>query len=234
MQGLRLIVTRPEEDAIGLADKLAVLGHECAIVPLIRIVPRRETNLPDMAWQAVCTTSANALRCRDYSAAIKALPLLTVGPQSLTEARRCGFSRASAHGGDVHGLCKYIAKHYSPDSGPMLYLSGAETSADLASALRALGFSVHREIVYDAQAQVPDDFVLHLEQADGVLLYSPRTAIHWLSAIQSTDLVERAATLTHFCLSANVAAKLPREFKRKVAATPNENGMLGLLDMRTD
>jgi uroporphyrinogen-III synthase len=234
MQGLRLIVTRPEEDATGLAEKLASLGHDGIAVPLIRIVATSLEDFPDLPWQALCATSANALRCRSYDDALKALPLLTVGPQSLAEARHRGFTRASAHGGDVQGLSQYITQHLKPDGGPILYLSGAETSADLAGKLRHHGFNVHRAIVYDAQPQVPEDFASHLESADGVLLYSPRTAMHWLAAVDAVEGRARASEVMHYCLSANVAAKLPHTFRRSIAARPDENGMLALLDATSD
>lgn len=37
---MQLILTRPAKDAAPLADKLATLGHETILVPLLDIVPR--------------------------------------------------------------------------------------------------------------------------------------------------------------------------------------------------
>jgi uroporphyrinogen-III synthase len=231
---MRLIITRPEEDAAGLADKLAALGHKGVVMPLIRIVPRRQGIIPDLSWQAVCCSSANALRARIYDDSLLLLPLLTVGPQSLAEARHRGFKRASAHGGDVNGLCAHISANLKPEAGPLLYLSGSETSADLPAKLKSRGFTVHRETVYDAVPQVPESLDVEVLASDGVLLYSPRTAAHWLAALDQAQLTEKAYALVHYCLSANVAAKLPKHNRITIAATPDENSMLALLDRDVD
>jgi uroporphyrinogen-III synthase len=231
---MRLIITRPEEDAEPLAIKLQRLGHDGVVLPLLQIKPRKNITIPERPWQAACFTSANALRAIPYPDSLKSIPAYTVGPQSVSEARHQGFSRATAHGGDVNGLSAYIVSHLKPDNGPIIYLSGNETSADLAGKLKSKGFKVHREIVYDAQPSVPEDLATELPGADGVLLYSPRTTKLWLAALAATSLVDRAAAITHYCLSANVAAALPSHFQRRVAGSPDESGMLTMLDHGTE
>lgn len=226
---MRLIVTRPEEDAAALAEKLATLGHEAVMLPLIKIVPRTTVTVPDLPWAAICFTSANGPRAVPASEKHKQLTVYTVGPQSKAEAQHQGYNHVSAHGGDVNGLCHYITTHAKPDAGPILYLSGAETSGDLEGKLRHAGFTVHREIVYDALPAVPPNLTAEMSVADGVLLYSPRTTLHWLSAINRSGAHEAAAKLRHFCLSANVAAKLPNSLDIQIAETPDEGGMLALL-----
>jgi uroporphyrinogen-III synthase len=227
---MRLIITRPEEDAEPLAVKLQRLGHEGIILPLLKIKPRTTFKIPERPWQAVCFTSANALRAVPYPEALKSIPAFTVGPQSVSEARHNGFTRASAHGGDVNGLSAYITSHLQPENGPIIYLSGNETSADLAGKLKSKGFEVHREIVYDAEPAIPANLDTELPAADGVLLYSPRTTKLWLAALAATSLANTAATIIHYCLSANVAAALPKHFQRRVAGSPDESGMLTMLD----
>ncbi len=227
---MRLIITRPEEDAEPLAAKLQHLGHDGIVLPLLKIKPRTNVTIPERPWQAACFTSANALRAIPYPQSLKSLPAYTVGPQSVSQARHEGFTRASAHGGDVNGLSAYITSHLKPENGPIIYLSGSETSADLAGKLKSKGFEVHREIVYDAEPAVPDNLATELPATDGVLLYSPRTAKLWLAALATSSLTETAATITHYCLSANVAAVLPKHFQRRVADSPDETSMLTMLD----
>ncbi len=230
---MRLIITRPEEDGKSLADKLAGLGHIGVMLPLLKIMPRTSPSLPDLPWQAICITSANAVRAIEYPDTLKSVTLYCVGQQSLNEARHRGFTRASAHGPDVSALSAYISSHLKPANGPLLYLSGAETSADLAGKLRTKGFTIHREVVYDAKPEAPENLKGELATADGVLIYSPRTAQHWLTALQHESLTTDAANTMHFCLSANVAAILPRNFRRTVAESPDEFGMLSMLDRHT-
>ena len=59
---MRLIITRPEEDALPLKAKLETRGHTAILAPLLKIAPRSQTYVPPLAYQLICITSANALK----------------------------------------------------------------------------------------------------------------------------------------------------------------------------
>ncbi len=88
---MRLIITRPEEDALPLKARLDSLGHAAILAPLLKIVPRSQAFVPPLAYQLVCITSANALRFLQVEDRLKTVPLLAVGPPSLAMAREIGF-----------------------------------------------------------------------------------------------------------------------------------------------
>lgn len=230
---MRLLVTRPIEDAGPLRDKLEALGHDVRLLPLMRIEPRENIAIPERPYQAVAMTSANAVRALGEAGKLAALPALAVGPQSLAAARAAGFRRASAHGGDVSGLAAHMEKSLDPARGPILYLSGAETAGDLEGSLRSLGFDVDRLILYDAMPESSLGAVeeaLRRAQFDAVLLYSPRSARIWAALVALHGLTAEAGKLRHFCLSPNVAAALPPAWPAETARTPDEAAMLALLD----
>jgi uroporphyrinogen-III synthase len=227
---MRLIITRPEEDALPLKAKLETRGHTAILAPLLKIVPRSQAYVPPLAYQLICITSANALKFLQVEDRLKTIPLLAVGPQSLAIAQENGFKFAESHGGDVLGLAAHAAAKFDPQKGPVLYLSGAKTSADLQALLIASGFAVEKVIIYDAVAQTPNDIELALKGTDGVLLYSPRTAHLWCKLMISSGLEKKAATTLYYCLSENVAKALPETWKKRVAKTPDEAAMLALLD----
>ncbi len=227
---MKLIITRPDEDAGPLAEKLSSLGHEPLFVPLIDIVPRVAPDIPALPYQAICFTSANGPRAVAARKEWDAIPVFTVGPQSRDQAHRQGYQRVSAHGGDVIGLCQYLRSQLKPQTGPILYLSGAETSGDLEGKLKSRGFTITRVIVYDATPLIPANLEAMVMQAGGVLLYSPRTAQLWVKALVAGNVSSAGARLMHYCLSANVAANLPGSFSKRTARTPDEGGMLSMLD----
>ena len=181
---MRLIITRPEEDALPLKAKLETLGHTAILAPLLKIVPRPHAYVPPLAYQLICITSANALKFLQVEDRLKTIPLLAVGPQSLSTAQENGFRFAESHGGDVQGLAAHAAAKFDPQKGPVLYLSGAETSADLQALLMASGFAVERVITYKAVVQTPPEIHQILAEANGVLIYSPRTRA---SLVQAND-----------------------------------------------
>lgn len=227
---MRLIITRPEDDALPLKTKLESRGHAAILAPLLKIVPRPDAYVPPLAYQFICVTSANALKCLFVEDRLETVPLLAVGPQSLSVARDLGFKSTEAHGGDVHGLAAHAVKKFDPKKGPVLYLSGAETSADLQAILMGAGFAVERVVTYDAVPQVPRDIAASLKEADGVLLYSPRTARLWYELMANAGLETAAAIPMYYCLSENVANALPPPWQKHVAKTPDETAMLALLD----
>lgn len=230
---MRLIVTRPLEDAGPLRAKLEALGHDVTLAPLLTIKPREAVHIPKRHWAAAVVTSANAIRAlpRDYN--LQTLRILTVGPQSLAAARAAGFTRAEAHGGDVIGLAQFIISSFSPTAGPILYLSGAETTGDLAALLTAQGFDCVRVILYDAvpAAELGSAAtILQSLEPSAVLLYSPRTARIWLELATQQGLTAEAGKASYLCLSTNVANVLPSNWRKSVAKAPEEARMLALLE----
>jgi uroporphyrinogen-III synthase len=232
--GMRLLVTRPVDDAQPLAEKLEALGHEAVILPLLQIEPRSGVSIPHVSFQAVCVSSANGLSAQLDFATLLHTPFFAIGPQSAKAARRLGFDHVHDRGGNVEGLVRTMCKSLKPADGPVLYLSGSETTGDLEGKLKAAGFVVTRMIVYDAVPASVARGDNRLDGVDGVLLYSPRTAKLWAQLIRQTEAEDLAQKLVHFCLSANVAANLPSGWVKKVSRTPDENGMLTLLDQQDE
>jgi uroporphyrinogen-III synthase len=230
---MQLIVTRPLEDAGPLRAKLKALGHEVTVAPLMTIKPREGALIPERPWAFAVATSANAIRSLSRDHRLKSLRILTVGPQSLAAARQAGFTRAEAHGGDVKGLARFIQSNFAPNQGPILYLSGAETTGDLMGTLTAHGFDCARVILYDAApASDLGTAAVLLKSGDpvGVLLYSPRSARIWHKLVTAEGLLAGAAKVHYLCLSANVADVLPENWRKYVAGAPEEAKMLTLLE----
>ncbi|MFZ5677358.1 MAG: uroporphyrinogen-III synthase [Pseudomonadota bacterium] len=225
---MRLLVTRPREDAETLKERLEALGHQVILSPLLAIAPRPDIEIPAEPYQALALTSANAIRCLESSTllvGLRHLPVMAVGPQSAAAARQAGFSDITEAGGDGIGLARHIIGALDPDAGPVLYLSGLDTASDFTGLLERGGLSARRVIVYEAKPAAA--LAADATHAEGVLLYSPRSARLWL------DLAERQAVpadvMVHYCLSANIAAILPDAFARRVAARPVEDALLEII-----
>ncbi len=227
---MRIILTRPVEDAAALAEKLRALGHNPIIAPLLKIEARPNVSIPLKNYQAICLTSANSVRVLENIDTIQNIPLIAVGQQSEKLAKDKGFAQVAAHGGDVIGLHKFVVGHLEPRNGPLLYISGAETSGDLKGLLQSSGFEVDRIITYDAVKASLANFAAEIVTAEAVLLYSPRSAKLWFSEIETLGLTEAARHIKHICLSPNVAANLPQSWPRAIAAAPTEANLLALLD----
>lgn len=225
---MRLLVTRPIEDADALTAKLEQLGHQVIASPLLHIEPRADIDIPKDDYQLIALTSANAIRCLEGSphlAGLHHLPAMAVGPQSASAARQAGFADITEAGGDGIGLARHIINAATPKAGSILYLSGLDTASDFSGLLERAGFSVRRVIVYEARAAPA--LSRDAAKAQGVLLYSPRSARLWLDLSQKHDI--KAKAMVHYCLSANIAAILPDGFVTRIAAQPTEDSLLEII-----
>ena len=59
---MRVLVTRPEEDAQSLIDRLTGMGVDALSVPLLKIANRDDIEIELAGVQAVLVTSANGVR----------------------------------------------------------------------------------------------------------------------------------------------------------------------------
>jgi uroporphyrinogen-III synthase len=233
---VRLLVTRPQEDAERTAAALRARGHAVVVAPLLRI-EAVAADLGPGPFAAVVTTSANAARAvaqHPRLAELRGLPLYTVGQRSAEAARAAGFSAVHSADGDVRDLVSLVAREQSATA-PLLYLAGEERTADLTAELGRRGLAVRTVVVYRAHAA--ERFPPAVEQAiaagelDGVLHYSQRSAAKFINCAGAADLGERALRLIHYCLSAQVAAPLADAGAATIclAQRPDEEALLALI-----
>lgn len=246
---MRLLVTRPAEDADALAEKLQAMGHDVVRQPLLSI-RFHEDALPGAPEgdtprvQAFLVTSANGARALgrfaetgggDFTTAIFDIPVIAVGPASAAAARTAGFAHVHEAGGDVSALADHAAGLCRPGQGPLIHVSGQAVAGDLQGLLEARGFAAGRVVAYEAVAAAA--FEPEVEQhlragaVDGVLFYSARTARIFRTLAERGRLGAYLAPVTAFCLSGAVAAVLADAGFGcvRVAVLPTEQGMLDLL-----
>ena len=233
---MRVLLTRPEADAVRTAAALRARGHDTIVTPLLAIEIVPDADLGTGPWAAILVTSANAVRAiaghkrRDE---LRGLSVFTVGAHSAQDMRAAGFSEVTSADGNVDDLAKLAAARMPPGA-RFLYLAGEERSGDLAGALRAQAFTVHTALVYRAVAaeQLPPHAIAALAVGiDAVLHFSRRSAEAYVNAARHSGLIEAALTKPlHICLSERIAAPLvaagPANIR--IAARPDEAAMVAL------
>ncbi|UYN98695.1 MAG: uroporphyrinogen-III synthase [Devosia sp.] len=232
---MRMIVTRPEPDAQASAERLAALGIEPILAPLLTRQNLSARLPPAEGFAALAVTSANALRSlaeRPDFTGLLGIPLFAVGDRTAHEARQLGFSEVHAAQGTLDDLATLIALA-RPD-GAVLYPCGKHLSGDLAHALAPQGLMVVTVPVYEmvAETQLPEPLARALSErtCGAVLHYSARTA-QIFSALVAPHLPEpERRHLAMLCLSENVAAPLiETHFNRVMLADhPSEEAMMAL------
>jgi uroporphyrinogen-III synthase len=235
---MRILVTRPIDDAQTLAEQLHRLGHQAVIAPLMTV---RYRPIPDLERvldraQRVLLTSANGARALARATDRRDLKLATVGRATAEAAKRAGFTRIDVAGGDADRLAELCANSYRPEDGPLAHIAGSVVTGRLGEQLGALGFTVERRVGYDAAAigELPPPVAEGLAQGQlpVVMLFSPRTARLFLDEIERLGIGASFCRIDALCLSpavAEMAAGLPWR-RLLVAAEPAGDAMLALLD----
>ncbi|KAF0118161.1 MAG: uroporphyrinogen-III synthase [Rhodospirillaceae bacterium] len=235
---LRVLITRPAEDAATIADVLRARGDTVVHEPLLSIrFLERGVDLADV--QAVLITSANGARALATATAIRALPVFAVGEASARTCRTLGFSQVTAAGGDVEDLARLVESHLRPATGTLLHAAGSVTAGDLGGRLHEAGFLVRKVALYGAEpatALTPATAQRIAEGAiDAALFYSPRTAATFAALVRAAGIGEGLAATSACCLSDAVRQALAGLPWRRVwvAATPTQDSLLAIYDHAT-
>jgi uroporphyrinogen-III synthase len=236
---MRLLVTRPEPDALRLRAALEEHGHEATVEPLLAVSFDNPEPFDLEGVQALIATSrygVRALKSHPLRAAARKLPLFAVGRATAAEGRALGFEMVLTGAGTAHELVAHIVSVADPAAGLLLHLAGDTLSTDLGAELAAHGFRVMQPIVYRMRAATAlgDDTIeqLAMGEIDGVILMSPRTATIYASLMRKHGLVSIARRLIHFCLSETIAQRLATLgiVRTEVADAPRLEEVLALIE----
>lgn len=235
---MRILVTRPVDEAQRTANRLRALGHDTLIAPVLRIEPLSEAVIGEGPWAAVLMTSGNAARALMAHARcseLAGLPAFVVGRQTAAAAKLAGFSDITSSDGDSRALIRLISARIVNPVSPFLYLAGSDVARDLAGDLAAHGFQVDTVVLYRADAV--DAFTEKVQAAiragevDNVLHYSRRSTAIFVDCARSGGLLREIKALTHFCLSDRAAEPLRAldAANVRIARKPDEETLIDLL-----
>lgn len=232
---MRVLLTRPREDAEPLAERLRAMGIEVLIEPLLAVTIDAAA-APDLdGVQAILATSANGVRAFAALSARRDIPLLAVGDATARAAQGAGFHHFESAAGNVETLAALAAARCDPARGALLHVAGSRLAGDLGGLLEGRGFAYRRAVLYAAQpaerlsAEAAE--ALKVGQLDGVLFFSPRTADTFVTLVRQERLVRPCRRLSAFCLSAAVAERARAVAWRRIAVAthPDQDSLLTLL-----
>jgi uroporphyrinogen-III synthase len=232
---MRLLITRPQDDAVAIGEILRARGHVPIVAPLMEVRFREGPQVPLEGVQAVLATSANGVRSLARRTSRRDVPLYAVGPQTAEAARNAGFKKVVSAEGDANMLVEFVATRADPAEGMLLHAAGAETAGRIKQALHAKGFTVETVVLYDAVPveRLPENALVTLKDGTlgGVLLFSPRSAKTFATLVSEAKVAAACEKLEAYCISAATAAALtPLAFARMVVAgVPNQDAILALI-----
>lgn len=236
---LRILVTRPRPSAAATAAKLAAMGHEAVLLPVMEAIhqPRAALEALTHAHSAIAVTSAEVFRAlAPYGEQVTPhlrTPVYCVGPATAQAAQRMGFQSLITGSGTGVSLAKIAAAASADLADGLIYLAGSPRSPAFEAGLQAAGIACRTVETYrmSAIAHPPGtvEQCLHPPIPDLLLLYSHETARHFF-ALLSPQTAHRMSGMRILCLSQHVANAIPPGFGPvAIAAEPSEEALLALV-----
>jgi uroporphyrinogen-III synthase len=227
---MRVLVTRPVEDAHETAVLLKARGHDPLVAPLLSVRYHDSRPLHLDGVQGLLATSANGVRAFARATSRRDFAVFAVGSQTSEAARAAGFRDIHDADGNAEDLARVVRAAADPKSGTLIHAAGAEAEGRLAAALSDAGYDVRSEILYDVPAvtALPDAVREAWRTLDAVLLFSARSA----QAFADCAAGLACDGLIACCISAAAAKPLAPLTVReiRIAARPNQGALLDTLD----
>lgn len=234
---MRLLLTRPRDQAEEMASELKSLGHEVIVSPLLeRQILEISGDLHEAG--ALVFTSLNGVAAVEgrIPEALHAVPVFAIGQRTAAAAEEAGFDNLIVGPGRARGLLPLIVGFKGEIAGPIVHISGQDVRTDMAALLNAAGRSAKRLIAYRmvAQREISHQAASALRrgQLDAVLFFSPRSAKLFVTLMQAEGLAAVIEGVIAVALSAAVAEPLKRLpwAAIRTAARPDRRAMFELLE----
>lgn len=235
---MRILVTRPLNQAHATAAKIESRGHIVVIEPLLEVA-QLSSPIPDGSFGGIILTSANALPSLaelDVLDQLLPLPVLTTGKATSKAALDTGFTKVGHHTGSAIELIGHLPQWMNQHqvSGRLLYPCAQKTAHDLESLLAEKQICCVQWPVY--RTQPTDQFSqstlqgLRSNDFDAVLLYSKRTAHTFVQLMRQNNIAMEG--LHTYVMSQDIYEALPKELQEhaQYPDNPVETDLLNLFE----
>lgn len=241
---MRVLVIRPEMQALRTARKIAELGHDAVVFPLFRPLQDLEACRAALmtAHSALAVSSAEAVRCLQQLgtelAPHRSTPIFCVGRSTGRVAEEAGFTNVISGKGTGRDLAGVVAGHFAATGQPggsVLYLAGRKRGGQFEATLAEHGIACNTVEIYDMQ---PVTYSIEEQQAllvnkpvDAAFFFSRENAKAFFGLDVFVQSKEALRKTLFFCLSRNIAEVVPEGMRNSavVSLNPDEDELIDLL-----
>lgn len=233
---MSILITRPEPEASATKSRLAALGLDVVVAPVLEISATHQL-APLGSYHAALATSANALRLMEprLRRQLVNTPIYCVGEKTAEAARTQGFHDIRIAEGDGKSLAALVITKF-PHGGHLLYLTGTPRKPLLEDELKAAGLDLIAVDLYRAEpvSDWPNPLKRACQSVTEILHYSRASAEAFLALIARDPYLAKLRDARHLCFSGDVAIPLRNDglTKIEIAAKPNETALFELISRK--
>jgi uroporphyrinogen-III synthase len=230
-----ILVTRPVDDTAEIAGVIESLGFQPVFSPSLKIIDE-SVALPDPAsYRGLIFSSVNGVRAfarLNPDASYFQLPAFAVGPGTAAELAEIGFTEIHTAAGTMRSLIPLLQAHFKGGA-PLLHFRGRDIRDDPSALLPwpIDGITLYRAEQIESLDSAALD-ALSAGSVAAVLLYSARSAEAFVLAAKNAGMDGVFGGVKALCLADSVleSAHHLNWAECHVAATPDQNGMIRLLE----
>ena len=228
---MHIVITRPKEDSLNLAENLIKLGHTVTYLPVIKIQKLETQKINLINYQAVIFTSSNAIKFINIGKFNSKIKCFCVGKTTEFAAKKIGFVNTYSSEGTVDSLIELIIRTLDNKSGKLLYLSSEFISKDLDQDLISSGYPVDRISNYTSLPveEIDKKTLNFLEKnpPDVIFVYSSMSAKNLFKLINKYSLLNVVTQSNLMCISERVLLVLKQvKWKKAFIFSPGEEEFL--------
>jgi len=228
---VHIVITRPKEDSLNLAENLIKLGHTVTYLPVIKIQKLETQKINLINYQAVIFTSSNAIKFINIGKFNSKIKCFCVGKTTEFAAKKIGFVNTYSSEGTVDSLIELIIRTLDNKSGKLLYLSSEFISKDLDQDLISSGYPVDRISNYTSLPveEIDKKTLNFLEKnpPDVIFVYSSMSAKNLFKLINKYSLLNVVTQSNLMCISEKVLLVLKEiKWKKAFLFSPGEEEFL--------
>ena len=232
-----IVITRTRPGADALAVRVAAMGYEPLVEPMLAVYATGDVPPPDAAqYDGVVIASAHALAHMPDVTPLLDKPLYAVGRQAGAVARQAGWKDVHEGGGDVAHLATYLCRRKDiTRTTKLLHVCGRELARGTRAAFDRVPAMVTPLVVYETRMATGFSQALRTALAGGriaaITLHSPRGATAFTRNVQAYENLSAWAGIKLLCLAESVLESLGSTggFEAYTAASPDEDALLALL-----
>ena len=227
-----VLLTRPIFDSENLAPRIEAMDADILISPMIEIKEYDFHVLNLDEYDAICVTSANALRIFGQKSDERDIKIYCVGESTAFEAQKMEFKDILSANNSAESLFNLII-----DEKPckVLYLSAKEPSFPLKERFEEVGIVCDVVVTYENKLidVITEETkgALQSGHIDFVLFYSKKSAENFMTIIERDNLEDTLKSIKALCLSDGMVESLQAKHWAEYAVcdVSNGDGMMNLL-----
>lgn len=189
---MRILITSPATETVGLIAALEVRGHDVIAVPLITAERLDAPEIKLEGAQGFLVTSAEGVRALADAVSVRFFPVYAESEEAGAAARAAGFTKVTVAAGDAAAFAQLIKRTVRAEAGPLVHSCHLNETNAVTGMLINMGYTIRPLKLYRLNwvNQMPSalEQALTAKRIDAAVVLSVDEARAFTTLIQQAEI----------------------------------------------